>query len=280
MATRKLRFEGNYYFHETPLPEMDYSINPYFGCEVGCKYCYTIYYLKIRGLEDRWGSYVEAKVYLPRILARNLHKFKKGAVIGIGTATDPYQPWEAKLMLTRRILKILRRRGDLHLSIQTRYPLILRDIDIIVSGPSDVGTSIPSMDKRFREVFEPRVPSPYARFKMLERFSELGVETWIYIAPIIPYVNDSPENFEEIVSNAVRYGVDTIYTDIFRTRIGVKKIFMEALEAFDSELAVKYRGLNRRDLFKRYEEMVPKYRAIASSYGIKYIDAMPMMFNY
>ena len=280
MTVRKLRYEGSYYFHETILPEMDYSINPYFGCEIGCKYCYTIYYLKVRGLEDKWGDYVEAKVYLPRILARNLNRFRKGSTIGIGTASDPYQPWEAELRLTRRILKILRRRKDLNLSIQTRYPLILRDMDIILDGPADIGTSIPSMDRRFMKIFEPRVPSPEARFKMLERFIDVGVETWVYVAPIIPYVNDSPKGFEEIVKNGVKIGVDTVYTDIFRSRIGVKQMFLKALERYSRNLAQLYRGLSRRDLFKRYEEVVKEYREIADSYGIKYIDAAPMMFKF
>ena len=277
---RKIRWEGSYYFHETILPEMDYSINPYFGCEIGCRYCYSIYYFKIKKVPYEWGMYVEAKLYLPRILARNLDKFKRNSVIGIGTYSDPYQPWEKELKLTRRILKILRRRGDLHLSIQTRYPLILRDMDLILSGPSDIGTSIPSLDKRFIKVFEPLVPSPEARFKMLNIFSEKGIETWVYVAPIIPMLNDDPSNFEEIVSIAKEFGVDTVYTDVVRFRIGVKKYFLEALERYNSSLIDSYKVLGRKNLYEIYNKRVKQYREIAEKYGIKYIDAAPMMFKY
>ncbi len=276
---RRIRWEGSYYFHETVLPEMDYSINPYFGCEIGCRYCYSIYYFKVRKIGYRWGEYVEAKYYLPRLLARNLNRFKRGAVIGIGTYSDPYQPWEKELKLTRRILKILRRRRDLHLSIQTRYPLILRDMDLILSGPSDVGSSIPSLEKRFGEVFEPLVPSPEARLKMLGRFVDEGVETWLYIAPVIPRINDDPSMFEELVSMAKDIGINTVYTDVVRFRIGVKKYFMEALERYDPSLVPFFKELGRRELYSLYNERVKIFREIADRIGIKYIDAAPMMFR-
>ncbi|HIE36806.1 TPA: radical SAM protein [Candidatus Geothermarchaeota archaeon] len=277
---RVFRWEGRYYLHETILPEMDYSINPYFGCEIGCRYCYSIYYFKMKKVRHRWGEYVEAKQYLPKLLTKNLGRFKKDAVIGIGTYSDPYQPWEREIKLTRRIIKILRRRRDLHLSIQTRYPLIIRDMDLILSGPADIGTSIPSIDRRFIDVFEPLVPSPEARLKMLEKFSRVGVDTWLYIAPIIPYVNDDPSMFRELIYMARDYGVDTIYTDIIRFRVGVKKYFMEALEEYRPDLIPKYRDIGRKELYEIYDSRVKVYREIAEEAGLKYIDAAPMMFRY
>ena len=278
-AVRRFRYEGVYGFYPTILPEMDYSINPYFGCEIGCRYCYSIYYFKVKKIGWRWGGYVEAKVYLPRILSRGLNRFKRDAVIGIGTYSDPYQPWEAKLKLTRRIIRILRRRPDLHLSIQTRYPLVLRDMDLILAGKSDVGTSIPSIEKWFMDIFEPLVPSPRARLRMLERFSKEGVETWLYIAPIMPYINDDPEMVDELIGMAVEYGVKSVYTDILRFRLGVREYIVEVLMGYDEALARKYMYLGRAELFRRYSSFVERVRRLASKYGIEYVDAMPMMFN-
>ncbi len=273
------RIRGSYYLHRTPLPEMDYSINPYFGCEGGCRYCYSIQYFKIRGVGYDWGEYIEAKMYLPRELAKKLDRFEKGAVIGIGTYIDPYQPLEARTRLTRRVIKVLRWRRDLHLSIQTRYPLVLRDLDLIVAGPADIGTSAPSYDKRFWRILEPWTPAPWARVAMLERFSERGVETWVYYAPVMPRLNDDPAMFEEVVLDALNRGVDTIYTDILRFKVGVRERLLGALEDYRPDLVELYRGLGRRELYEWYRDVVSRFSEIAGRHGMKYVDAEPMMFR-
>ncbi len=273
------RISGRYYPYETPLPEIDYSINPYFGCEAGCRYCYSIYYFKIKNIPYEWGGYIEAKLYLPRELAKKLDRFRRGSIIAIGTYIDPYQPLEARLKLTRRVIKVLRWRKDLHISIQTRFPLVLRDMDLIASGPADVGTSIPSTEKRFLDVFEPKTPSPYARAKMLGRFVDEGIETWIYYAPVLPWINDDPSMFEEVVDLAINNGVDTIYTDIVRFRIGVKEHFLKYLRHYDPSLIERYRGLGRKELYRWYRETVEKFSRVAREKGIEYIDAEPMMFR-
>ncbi len=270
---------GRYYPHKTPLPETDYSINPYFGCEAGCRYCYSIYYFKVRSVGYEWGSYIEAKTYLPREISRKLHRFEKGAVIAIGTYIDPYQPWEARLKLTRRILRVLRWRKDLHISIQTRYPLILRDLDLISDGPADIGTSIPSPDREFTRIFEPRVPSPKARARMLGRFSEEGIETWIYYAPLMPWINDDPALFEEVVDMALDNGVKTIYIDIVRFRVGVKPHFLKYLKIYRPELVDKYETLGRKDLYNWYSKKSRELYEVAKRRGLEMVDAEPMMFK-
>jgi len=233
------------------------SINPYFGCEAGCRYCYSIQYFKIRGIGHDWGEYIEAKMYLPRELAKKLDRFERGAVIGIGTYIDPYQPLEARTRLTRRVLKVLRWRKDLHLSILTRYPLILRDLRYL----------------------EPRTPAPWSRVAMLGRFAREGVETWIFYAPVMPGLNDDPAMFEEVVSDAVNKGVETIYTDIIRFRIGVRERLIKSLEEYRPDLVDLYRGIGRRELYDWYRGVVRRFTEVAKRHGIKYVDAEPMMFR-
>jgi len=273
------RIRGRYYPHRTPLPDIDYSINPYFGCEAGCRYCYSIQYFKIRGIGHDWGEYIEAKMYLPRELAKKLDRFERGAVIGIGTYIDPYQPLEARTRLTRRVLKVLRWRKDLHLSILTRYPLILRDLDLIMDGPADVGSSAPSYDRSFWRYLEPRTPAPWSRVAMLGRFAREGVETWIFYAPVMPGLNDDPAMFEEVVSDAVNKGVETIYTDIIRFRIGVRERLIKSLEEYRPDLVDLYRGIGRRELYDWYRGVVRRFTEVAKRHGIKYVDAEPMMFR-
>ena len=277
---REYRFEGSYYFHETPLPEMDYSINPYFGCEFACKYCYAMMYFKLRSVRHKWGRYIEAKLYLPKILSKNLHRFKKNAVIGIGTNSDPYTPWEARLKLTRKIIKILRRRGDLTISIQTKSPLVLRDLDIISGGKSDIGFSVASLDKHFINYFEPYAPRPVSRFKALEKIKRFNIETWIFIAPVMPFINDDFSMLDEILEYASKVGVDRVYSDVLRLRLGVRESVIRVLRDYNPSLIKYYQELNRPEIFKRYSTVVGYLRERSKEYGLEYVDAAEMMWDY
>jgi len=278
-VVRELRLEGSYYFHKTPLPELDYSINPYFGCEFGCRYCYSMRYFKLRGIKYKWGEYVEAKIYLPRVLTKVLNRFEEGSVIGIGTYSDPYMPWEAKLRLTRRILEILSRRRDLRISIQTKSPLVLRDLDLLTNMNADIGFSISSLDPRYISYFEPYAPRPKSRFKALEKLSK-SLETWVFIAPIMPYINDDESELDEILKYSVKSHVDYVYSDVIRFRLGVRESIINILKEYNPSLINYYRHLERPEIFKRYRLTVDYLRKRSKEYGLKYIDAAEMMWDY
>jgi len=277
---RVLRIEGSYLFRKTPLPGIDYSINPYFGCEFGCIYCYSYVYFKLRGLRYKWGEYIEAKTYLPRIISRNLSKFENNSIIGIGTYTDPYQPWEAKLKLTRRILRILRRRKDLIISILTRSPLVLRDIDLIKIGYGDVGFSITSTDEKYLQYFEPYAPRPLSRLRALKYLSKEDIDTWVFIAPIMPYINDDESILDEIIIYSYKAGVKKIYSDILRFRLGVRKNIIKILTEYNPNLIDKYRYLSKKDIIERYSQVVNFLKKNISKYNMEYIDLASIMWRY
>jgi len=179
------------------LPGLTYSLNPYFGCEHGCLYCYSRSVFRDEEIARNWGTFVKAKSNISQVLARELQRKRKGT-IGLSTVTDPYQPVESKLRLTRRCLEILAKH-DFKVSIQTKSSLVLRDSDLI-SGPKfDVGVTITTMDSELAKKLEPRASPPDARQQVLENNSERKVETWIFLGPIIPYVNDYLENLEQII---------------------------------------------------------------------------------
>jgi DNA repair photolyase len=170
-----------------------YTANLYKGCTHGCVYCYAP---SLTHDERRWGSYVDVKVNAPQVLERELRGLRKDEVF-LSSASDPYQPVEARYRITRRCLEVLQRHG-FPTSILTRSPLVLRDLDLLKKLERvKVGMSITSVPVRR---YEPGVPPLQRRIQTLRRLSEAGVSTWVSLAPIIPGIIlvDMDELFEEL----------------------------------------------------------------------------------
>jgi DNA repair photolyase len=163
----------------------DYVINPYTGCAHACSYCYARFMKRFSGHQEPWGEFVDVKINAAELLAKEILKKKQGEVWVSGVC-DPYQPLEAKYKLTRSCLAIL---ADYNwpVTIQTRSPLILRDIDIIRRAPNfKAGMSIPTADDRIRKLFEPLAPPITERINTLETLHEAGIRTYAMIAPLLP----------------------------------------------------------------------------------------------
>lgn len=209
------------------LPGLDYSLNPYTGCSHGCVYCYAASTLNDRDLALRWGDIVFVKTNITEVLEHEV-KVKKRGVVGISTVTDPYQPPEAFYKLTRKSLMILKENG-FKISIQTKSSLILRDKDIIEPKLFDIGVTITTMDPNIAKILEPSTPPPVARVKVLREFANLGVETWIFLGPLIPTINDDIYNIEQIINVAKETNSYILY-DKLNIRKYVAEILKPALE--------------------------------------------------
>ena len=147
------------------LPGLDYSLNPYRGCEHGCAYCYVPNVLRIE--RNSWGSFVEVKTNIPNVLSKEL-KNKKPGVVGISTVTDPYQPIENKYKLTRYCLEQLLIH-DFPISFLTKSKLILRDIDLISKfSNAEVMFSIATINDSERKILEPYASSIQDRLKAMK----------------------------------------------------------------------------------------------------------------
>ena len=156
-----------------------YTANLYRGCTHGCVYCYAP---SLTHDERRWGSYVDAKLNAPQVMDRELRRLPKEEVF-LSSASDPYQPVEARYRITRRCLEVLRRRR-FPVSILTRSPLVLRDLDLLKSlDRVRVGMSITSVPVR---EFEPGVPPLRRRINTLRKLGQAGIKTWVSLAPVIP----------------------------------------------------------------------------------------------
>lgn len=211
----------------------DYCINPYVGCVHACVYCYASYYARRMGYAADWGSYVLVKRNALQLLGRELRRKKKG-VVYISSLTDAYQPVEESYEITRRVLEVLISNGWPFM-IQTKSPLVLRDLDLISSSRSaEVGFTVITLDEDIRKVLEPRAPAVEARIRALRELKDSGVRTFTFIGPVIP--GTPIRDLMELV-NEVREFSDVIYFDKFRAKPGLRDIreFISGAEDLDTE---------------------------------------------
>jgi len=194
------------------LPGLTYSLNPYVGCEHGCAYCYSPSVLRDRQLAESWGNAVRVKQNIAEVLAWEVNHKNKG-VVGVSTVTDPYQPIEKTLELTRKCIEVLSQH-DFPVSIQTKSALVLRDSDLIVPKKFDVGVTITTMDRELAALIEPKASPPDARAQVVEEFSSRGVDTWIFLGPIIPEVNDEGEGLRSVIEIAARTRSKVLYDQL------------------------------------------------------------------
>ncbi len=218
------------------LPGLTYSLNPYVGCEHGCAYCYSPSVLRDKQLSDRWGDFVRAKSNIAEVLAKEVEHRQK-AMVGVSTVTDPYQPLEARLELTRKCIEVLSKH-DFPVSIQTKSSLVARDADLIKSGRFELGMTLTTMDRELAGLLEPMASPPDARAQTIEEFSKGGVETWIFLGPIIPRINDDAEGLKEIIKLAARTKSKIIYD-----RLNLKQWVLERL---GPKLELKSPGLAKQ----------------------------------
>lgn len=157
-----------------------YSLNPYRGCPHGCLYCYAS---SVTRDPRPWGSVLDVKSSAPSLLAAELRRAPRGLTL-VSSATDPYPPQEAQEKVTRRCLEVLRA-PRFPVSVLTRSPLVLRDLDLL-QGWDQVDVGISFVSGRNRPDLEPRVPPVARRLSTLRALAEAGVTTWASLAPLLP----------------------------------------------------------------------------------------------
>jgi len=198
----------------------DYALNAYVGCSHSCVYCYARFMKRFTGHCEPWGEFVDAKVNAPELLSREIRKKKKGTV-WISGVCDAYQPAEKKYMLTRRCLEILVD-NDWPVSVQTKSPLVLRDLDILKrSTNTEVGFTITTADERMRRIFEPGAPPVEKRIKALGTLHAEGIKTFVMVAPILPGAEQLPELLKGKVNHALIDRYNYYYADQVYKKYGM-----------------------------------------------------------
>lgn len=167
-----------------------HSLNPYTGCSFGCSYCYVREMPVALFREGEWGNWIDVKNEAANLLKKELHRAKaKGKVtIFMSSSTDPYQPIEHKEKVTRSLLEVMVEDPPDFLLVQTRSPLVSRDIDLLQHFKDKVRVSmtIETDSEKIRKHFTPKAPPIQARFMALEKLVTAGIPTQVAIAPILP----------------------------------------------------------------------------------------------
>lgn len=187
-----------------------YSLNPYTGCSIGCHYCYATSYIGLRPSTPKKS--LEAR------LLRDLQVIPPGAIVNIGTSSDPYPPEEEELGLTRRALKHLIPRGYKVLITTKGVLYASRDLDLISRGNVAVTPTITMLDERLSAIVEPAAPPPLDRLRAAREAARAGVPVAVRLDPVIPYVNDDPAMLEELVARIAEAGARMVITSTYKAR--------------------------------------------------------------
>lgn len=176
------------------MESYDYSLNPYSGCSFGCTYCYAAFFSRDKVKMDNWGYWVEVKENALDLLRKFRKKPLFGKTVYMSSVTDPYQPIEKSVELTREILRELLEYHKVRLVIQTRAPLVTRDLDLFKQFEIiQVNMTITTDSEKVRKTFEPLCPSNKMRLQAIQEVHEAGVGACITLTPLLPVEN--PEQF-------------------------------------------------------------------------------------
>lgn len=192
---------------------MEFTINPYRGCEFGCRYCYARYTHQYLDHPDpeHFERQIYAKLDAPTALARDLARTRiAGRQIAIGTATDPYQPLERRLGITRGVLETLCGCRGARISLVTKSDLVVRDRDVLVRLAERHDVSIAftllTLDRSLLRRLEPRAPTPAKRLAAMCALAEAGLRVGLSYAPVLPAVNDGVDAMDSVLAAVAEAG--------------------------------------------------------------------------
>jgi DNA repair photolyase len=212
MAERKniIEIEAKHALGKSGMAELNYAFNPYLGCFHGCRYCYAID-MSPKDAAGSWGNVVYARTNIIEILEREARIYRRG-IVGISTITDPYQSIEMKYRIVNRAIDILCRNG-FYVTLQTKSPLVLKDIKLLEKYKKrlDVGITVTTMERKISRILEPYAPDPGKRLNALKTLSKTGINTWVYLGPIVKGLNDGIDGIEHIIEFCSENGIRIIY---------------------------------------------------------------------
>ena len=255
-----------------------WSINPYVGCAFGCAYCYARYAHRYV-IERSVAAHPEQR-QLRRTLRFGSDKhlnLLKGEGIGIGTATDPYQPAERRFRITRGILEVLAEHEGLSVWIITKSPLVTRDVDVLRRiqrhNQISVHISLITIDRDLARRLEPRAPTPESRLRALARLREHGIEAGINVMPVLPGITDRPDQLEPLIKAIADAGATYVNACALRLRAAARQRYLPFIENEFPDLAARYRATyaHSHHAGERYREGLHRYfKKVCSRYGVPF----------
>ncbi len=252
-----------------------WSLNPYRGCAHACHYCYaraTHAYFGLNAGGD-FETKIFAKVNLPEVLRTELTRPSWSRdQVAIGTATDPYQPVEGQLQLTRRALEVFRDCRN-PLSVVTKSTLIVRDLDLLAglarSTRVKVYLTVTTLDRDLWRQIEPGTPPPEKRLAVVERLAAAGVPCGVFMSPVLPGITDSAASIEAVAAAAAAHGATSFHAGVLRLAPLVKEHYFGFLSRAFPDLLPRYAraypGVNAPAAYAQAIEA--RVEAIRARYG-------------
>jgi DNA repair photolyase len=242
-----------------------YAINPYRGCEFGCRYCYARYAHEFLEMtpED-----FEHKIYFKEnarwLLAQELKRLKPGTDIALGTATDPYQPLERKQRVTRSLLEAFADCSGFGLGIVTKSTLITRDVDLLKEiarrHKLSVHLTITTVDTKLARILEPRAPRPDLRIETVACLREAGIRTGVMCSPLMPGITDSRSSISAVAKAAAAVHASFLFAGALFLKPCSQPTFFEFVGKHFPEQLAGYKQRYGANAFvsKEYRERLQK----------------------
>ncbi len=224
-----------------------YSLNPYRGCMVGCRYCYVQLkrYADSTGLEEKKAQMMEIKINAPYLLKQKLKNNLRAEMIVIGESCEPYGKAEEKYLITRRLLEILANH-NFPVHIVTRFGQVIKDIELLKKinerSFACVTVSIPVVSKKLVNKLEGDSPKVKERFKTVKELNKHGIASGIALNPVIPYISDG-EEINKVFKKAVKYNTSYVLYNPLTIKHYQKKMFICWLEDKYPRLVASYKRL-------------------------------------
>ena len=237
-----------------------WTVNPYRGCTHACHFCFarpTHTYLGFNAGRD-FEREIVVKVNAPEVLRTELARPSwKREHVALGTNTDPYQWVEGRYRLMEGIWEALRDAAN-PCSVLTKSPLLLRDLKLMQQIGERAGfsacLSVPTLDEKAWRATEPHTPHPRARLEAVAELNRAGIPTGVLVAPLMPGINDAPEQLEPLLALAIEAGATSIGGVTLHLRGEVRAIFMHWLQSHRPDLVERYEDLYRRGAYAPREE--------------------------
>jgi len=269
---------------DSPRMPFTWTVNPYRGCAMGCRYCYAAYTHEFLGIDvpEQFHSLVYVKTGADEETARRLPAvIRKGELIALGTATDPYQPAEGEARVTRRFLEMVAGHRDARLGIVTKGALILRDLDVLQTihrrSSLWVRVSLVSPHADLVRRLDPWAPPPAVRIEVLKRLHEAGIDAGLGLAPVLPAITDDEPSLDRLLGEVAGAGVRRMFMNVLFLRSPTKEKYLRwlaqefrrYLEAYERAYAgrVYLRGPYRERLGEMVRRLKRKHGFIDEERG-------------
>jgi DNA repair photolyase len=248
------------------LPGSDYVINPYNGCLFGCMYCYAAQIARWKHPKEKWGTYIDVKNNASELLRKELYKMEKktksknfGSIF-LSSVTDPYMSMESKYRLTRKCLEVLADFGYTGLiGIQTKSPLIIRDIEIIKKIKNcTVGFTVTTLDDKISRFLEVMAPPVTKRIEALKKLHEAKISTYAFIGPILPYFVNDEKKISGILDELQKVGVKEVWFEHLHINPGTKGRLYDYLKKESPELLLEFEKADNGEYRKKVDGMIKK----------------------